>query len=123
MSIPEPWNDNNNCFIYTSPEISALLTDEQINKILSINTSYTTYIRSNLAITDGANACIPNVFEAINTAYSLSKTLLSEMNSIKSSIQTINSEITNLKAQISTINSDIANIKEQIEELKPKPEE
>jgi peptidoglycan hydrolase CwlO-like protein len=130
MSIPEPWNDNNNCFIYTSPEISAMLTDEQINKILSINTDYTTYIRSNLSITDGADACIPNVFEAINTAYSLSKTLLSEMNSIKSSIQilsssiqTINSDITNLKSQISTINSDITNIKEQIEELKPKPEE
>lgn len=123
MSIPEPWNDNNNCFIYTSPEISAILTDEQINKILSINSDYTTYIRSNLSITDGTDACIPNVFEAINTTYSLSKTLLSEMNSIKSSIQTINSEITNLKSQISTINSEITNIKEQIEELKPKPEE
>ena len=123
MSIPEPWNDNNNCFIYTSPEISAILTDEQINKIVSINTDYTTFIRSNLSITDGTDACIPNVFEAINTAYSLSKTLLSEMNSIKSSIQTINSDIANLKTQISTINSDIANIKEQIEELKPKPEE
>ena len=109
MSIPEPWDNQNNCFIYTSPEISARLTDEQINKILSINTDYTTYIRSNLSITDGTDACIPNVFEAINTAYSLSKTLLSEMNSIKSSIQ--------------TINSDITNIKEQIEELKPKPEE
>ena len=123
MTIPEPWNDKNECFIYTSPEISALLTDEQINKILSINTSYTTYIRSNLAITDGANACIPNVFEAINITYSLVKTLSSEMNSIKSSIQTINSDITNLKSQISTINLEIANIKEQIEELKPKPEE
>ena len=109
MSIPEPWNDNNNCFIYTSPEISAILTDEQINKLLSVNSDYTTYIRSNLSITDGTDACIPNVFEAINTAYSLSKTLLSEMNSIKSSIQ--------------TINSDITTIKEQIEELKPKPEE
>ena len=109
MSIPEPWDNQNNCFIYTSPEISAILTDEQINKLLSVNSDYTTYIRSNLSITDGTDACIPNVFEAINTAYSLSKTLLSEMNSIKSSIQTINSEITN--------------IKEQIEELKPKPEE
>ena len=109
MSIPEPWDNQNNCFIYTSPEISAILTAEQINKIVSINTDYTTYIRSNLSITDGTDACIPNVFEAINTAYSLSKTLLSEMNSIKSSIQ--------------TINSDITNIKEQIEELKPKPEE
>ena len=120
MTIPEPWNDKNKCFIYTSPEISALLTDEQINKILSINTSYTTYIRSNLAITDGANTCIPNVFEAINITYSLVKNLLFETNSIKSSIQTINSDITNLKSQISTINSEIANIKEQIEELKPK---
>ena len=123
MTIPEPWNDKNECFIYTSPEISALLTDEQINKIVSINTSYTTYIRSNLAITNGSNSCIPNVFEAINITYSLVKTLSSEMNSIKSSIQTINSDITNLKSQISTINSEIANIKEQIEELKPKPEE
>ena len=99
MTIPEPWNDKNKSFIYTSPEISALLTDEQINKILSINTNYTTYIRSNLAITNGSNSCIPNVFEAINITYSLVKTL-------SSSIQTINSEI--------------ANIKEQIEELKPK---
>ena len=127
MTIPEPWNDKNKSFIYTSPEISALLTDEQINKIVSINTSYTTYIRSNLAITNGSNSCIPNVFEAINITYSLVKTLSSEMNSIKSqiqtlssSIQTINSDITNLKSQISTINSEIANIKEQIEELKPK---
>ena len=130
MTIPEPWNDNQNCFIYTSPEISAILTDEQINKLLSVNSDYTTYIRSNLSITDGTDACIPNVFEAINTTYSLSKTLLSEMNSIKSSIQTlsssiqtINSDITNLKTQIYTINADITNIKEQIEELKPKPEE
>ena len=123
MTIPEPWNEKNKSFIYTSPEISALLTDEQINKIVSINTSYTTYIRSNLAITDGANTCIPNVFEAINITYSLVKNLLSETNFIKSSIQTINSEIENLKSQISTINSDITNIKEQIEELKPTQDE
>ena len=116
MSVPEPWNDKNNCFIYTDSEITALLNEEQINRILSINTDYTTFIRSNLSITNGTDTCIPNVFESINITYSLVKSLLSEMNSLKSQIQTLSSSINNL-------NSEINIIKEQIEELKPKPEE
>ena len=112
MSVPQPWNNKNNCFIYADSEITALLNEEQINRILSINTDFTTYIRSNLAITDGSDTCIPNVFESINITYSLVKNLLSEMNSMKSQIQTLSSSINN-------INAEINSIKEQIEELKP----
>ena len=99
MTVPAPWNDKNKCFIYTNPDISDMLNKEEKEKMISINTNYTTYIRSNLAITDGENVNIPNVFEAINTAYNL----------IKSTTLRINE-----------ISTQIESIKEQIEELKPK---
>ena len=99
MTVPAPWNDKNKCFIYTNPDISDMLNEEEKEKMISINTNYTTYIRSNLAITDGENVNIPNVFEAINTAYNL----------IKSTTLRINE-----------ISTQIESIKEQIEELKPK---
>ena len=99
MTIPAPWNDKNKCFIYTNPDISDMLNKEEKEKMISINTNYTTYIRSNLAITDGENVNIPNVFEAINTVYNL----------IKSTTLRINE-----------ISTQIESIKEQIEELKPK---
>ena len=99
MTVPAPWNDKNKCFIYTNPDISDMLNKEEKEKMISINTNYTTYIRSNLAITDGENVNIPNVFEAINTVYNL----------IKSTTLRINE-----------ISTQIESIKEQIEELKPK---
>ena len=99
MTVPAPWNDKNKCFIYTNPDISDMLNKEEKEKMISINTNYTTYIRSNLAITDGENVNIPNIFEAINTAYNL----------IKSTTLRINE-----------ISTQIESIKEQIEELKPK---
>ena len=99
MTVPAPWNDKNKCFIYTNPDISDMLNEEEKEKMISINTNYTTYIRSNLAITDGENVNIPNVFEAINTVYNL----------IKSTTLRINE-----------ISTQIESIKEQIEELKPK---
>ena len=119
MTAPEPWNDKNNCFIYTNPGISDMLTEDQKEQLISINTDVTTFIRSNLSITDGGSITIPNVYEAIVTTYDIMKTLLYDINSINSTISTINSEIAGVKSQIATINSEIANIKEQLAALTP----
>ena len=119
MTVPEPWNDKNNCFIYTNPGISDMLTEDQKEQMISINTDVTTFIRSNLSITDGGSITIPNVYEAIVTTYDIMKTLLYDINSINSTISTINSEIAGVKSQIATINSEIANIKEQLAALTP----
>ena len=119
MTIPEPWDEKNNCFIYTNPGISDMLTEDQKEQMISINTDATTFIRSNLSITDGRSITIPNVYEAIVTTYDMLKSLLYDINSINSTISTINSEIASVKSQISTINSEIANIKEQISALTP----
>ena len=112
MTIPAPWNDKNKCFIYTKTGISDILSDEQKEQMVSVNTTYTTYIRSNLALTDGADACIPNAFEAIATTYDLLRTTTLQMNAI-------NTQLSTLSNAIETINSEIETIKEQIEELKP----
>ena len=100
MTLPEPWNDKNNCFAKNFN-----ITQEQLNNINSIDTDNTTFIRSNLSITNGENTTIPNVFEAINTQYALIFNALSEINSIKE--------------QISTISTSIESMQKQIEELKP----
>ena len=119
MTIPEPWDEKNNCFIYTNPGISDMLTEDQREQMVCVAPDYTTFIRSNLSITDGENTSIPNVYEAIVTTYDIMKTLLYDINSINSTISTINSEITSVKSQISTINSEIDKIKEQISALTP----
>ena len=113
MTVPAPWNDKNKCFIYTNPDISEMLNEEEKEKMISINTNYTTYIRSNLAITDGENVNIPNVFEAINTVYNLIKSTTLRINEISTQFSTLSNAI-------NTINAEIESIKEQIEELKPK---
>ena len=114
MTIPEPWDEKNNCFIYTNPGISDMLTEDQKEQMISINTDVTTFIRSNLSVTDGGSVTIPNVYEAIVTTYDMLKSLLYDINSINSTISTINSEIAGVKSQISTINSEIASVKSQI---------
>ena len=119
MTIPEPWDEKNNCFIYTNPGISDMLTEDQREQMVCVAPDYTTFIRSNLSITDGSSITIPNVYEAIVTTYDMLKSLLYDINSINSTISTINSEIAGVKSQISTINSEIANIKEQISALTP----
>ena len=119
MTIPEPWDEKNNCFIYTNPGISDMLTEDQREQMVCVAPDYTTFIRSNLSITDGGNVSIPNVYEAIVTTYDMLKSLLYDINSINSTISTINSEIAGVKSQIATINSEIANIKEQISALTP----
>ena len=119
MSIPEPWDEKNNCFIYTNPGISDMLTEDQKEQMSCVAPDVTTFIRSNLSITDGSSITIPNVYEAIVTTYDMLKSLLYDINSINSTISTINSEIAGVKSQISTINSEIANIKEQISALTP----
>jgi hypothetical protein len=120
MTIPEPWDEKNNCFIYTNPGISDMLTEDQREQMACVAPDYTTFIRSNLSITDGSSITIPNVYEAIVTTYDIMKTLLYDINSINSTISTINSEIASVKSQISTINSEIASIKEQISALTPR---
>ena len=114
MTIPEPWDEKNNCFIYTNPGISDMLTEDQKEQMSCVAPDVTTFIRSNLSITDGGNTSIPNVYEAIVTTYDIMKTLLYDINSINSTISTINSEIASVKAQISTINTEITSVKSQI---------
>jgi hypothetical protein len=83
MTVPEPWNDKNNCFIYTNPGISSLLTEDQKEQMIYVNPNSTTYIRSNLAITDGGNVSMPNVYEAIATLYDMIANIREEIESLK----------------------------------------
>ena len=105
MTIPEPWNDNHASFVNKDSQIANLLTNEQKTAFHSIDQDANTFIRSNLSITDGYNTTIPNVFEAINVAYSI--------------VQTMNSEISALKTNVETLSSDIEAMKQQIEQLTP----
>ena len=125
MSIPTPWNDKNKCFVDTT-----MLSAEQLDRINYIDTSYTTYIRSNLAITDGDSAHIPNVFEAINVAYELVKATTLQMNAVSQQLSTFRSEVDAFKTEIANqisalqtsvtaINADIETMKEQIAALTP----
>ena len=92
---PSPWNDKNNSFAMNFD-----ITPDQLEKINSIDISYTTFIKSNLAIVNASNnTCIPNVFEAINVIYEM-----------------INNDISN---KISSIQADIETMKTQIESLTP----
>ena len=75
-----------------------LITDEEIANLNKINRDNTTFINSTIAITNGLNTTIPNLFETIIIAYE---------------------HLADLFDQIATINSEISNIKEQIAALTP----
>lgn len=81
MSIPTPWNDKNNCFANLE-----FITPEQMESLTDIDIDNNTFIRSNLSITNGEAITIPNVFEAINTAYNLIQTITTEIEQIKEQI-------------------------------------
>ena len=85
MTLPEPWNDKNNCFANDF----SLITEEQSTKLNSIDTDNTTFIRSNLSITNGENTTIPNVFEAINTLYQMDAKLMYFIDELREAIKEI----------------------------------
>jgi hypothetical protein len=98
MTLPEPFDNTNNCFATENEKIASSLTDEEIANLNKINRDNTTFINSTIAITNGLNTTIPNLFETIIIAYE---------------------HLADLFDQIATINSEISNIKEQIAALTP----
>ena len=122
MSLPEPFDNKNNCFATKNATIAGILTDPQIADLNKIDSDNTTFLKSNIAITDGLNTTIPNLFETIILAYEQLADVFSQIGIVNENFPAINSEISSIKSQIQTINSEINKIKEEIEALKPKPE-
>ena len=82
---PSPWNDKNNSFA-----INFDITPDQLEKINSIDISYTTFIKSNLAIVNASNnTCIPNVFEAINVIYEMISSIQADIETMKTQIESL----------------------------------
>jgi hypothetical protein len=98
MSLPKPFDNKNNCFATENDKIASSLTDSEINNLNTVDPETTTFINSTIAITNGINTTIPNLFETINLAYE---------------------HLADLFDQIGKINSEIENIKEQISALTP----
>ena len=78
--------------------ISGILSEAELANLTNIDKDNTTFIKSNLAITNGINTTIPNLFETILLAYE---------------------QLADVFAQIGTINEQIASINEQIAALSP----
>ena len=96
MSLPKPFDNKNNCFATENEKIASSLTDDEINNLNKIDPDTTTFINSTIAITNGLNTTIPNLFETINLAYE-------HLADVFEQISSINSEITNLKEQIAAL--------------------
>ena len=96
MSLPKPFDNRNNCFASENDKIASSLTDDEINNLNTVDPDTTTFINSTIAITNGINTTIPNLFETINLAYEHLADLFDQ-------IATINAEITNLKEQIAAL--------------------
>ena len=91
MTIPEPFDDQNITFFYNRKVNGQNNFDSRdVDRILSIDPDKTTFIRSNLAITNVSGITIPNVYEAIVSLYDVIK-------EYKYDIDHMKTDITNLK--------------------------
>ena len=78
-AIPSPWTTDERAFYTVDTKISGELTEEQKTALSTINYDTSTFIRSNIALTNGETEAdkiqtIPNLFEAVKTSYELSTT-------------------------------------------------
>ena len=75
-AIPSPWQSDVRAFYTVNEPISGKLTEEQKTALSSVNYDGSTFIRSNIALTNGETEAnkiqtIPNLFEAVKTSYEL----------------------------------------------------
>ena len=77
--IPSPWDTMDRAFFNVNEQISAVLTEEQKTALGTITYDSTTFIRSNVALTNGETEAdkimtIPNLFQAVSSAYGVAST-------------------------------------------------
>ena len=72
VAIPSPWDAVETNSFTMGASVAGSLTEEQKTAINTIDVEHTTFIRGNLAITNSDKTqTIPNLFEAVNQAYSI----------------------------------------------------
>ena len=78
-TIPSPWDSMERAFFNVTPEIAASLTEEQKTALSALTYDGSTFIRSNIALTNGETdpdklQTIPNLFQAVSGAYQITST-------------------------------------------------
>ena len=78
-TVPAPWSDNTRAFFTVNEQIAAALTEEQKTALGTLTYDGSTFIRSNIALTNGETEAdkiqtIPNLFQAVNSAYEITST-------------------------------------------------
>ena len=77
--VPSPWTDNTRAFFNVNEQIAAALTEEQKTALGTLTYDGSTFIRSNIALTNGETEAdkimtIPNLFQAVSSAYGIAST-------------------------------------------------
>ena len=78
-TVPNPWQDNSHAFFTINEHIASSLTEEQKTALGTLIYDGSTFIRSNIALTNGETEedklqTIPNLFEAVSCAYQITST-------------------------------------------------
>lgn len=78
-TIPQPWDTMDRAFFNVNPQIAAALTEEQKTALGTLTYDGSTFIRSNIALTNGETdptklETIPNLFQAVSGAYHITST-------------------------------------------------
>ena len=78
-TVPAPWSDSSHAFFTVNEHITSSLTEEQKTALGTLIYDGSTFIRSNIALTNGETEedklqTIPNLFEAVSCAYQLTST-------------------------------------------------
>ena len=87
-TVPNPWNDSSHAFFTVNEHIASSLTEEQKAALGTLIYDGSTFIRSNIALTNGETEedklqTIPNLFEAVSCAYQITSTCDFGKNGIK----------------------------------------
>ena len=147
-TVPNPWQDNSHAFFTVNEHIASSLTEEQKTALGTLIYDGSTFIRSNIALTNGETEedklqTIPNLFEAVSCAYQITSTGDFGKNGIKTdyieyssdsgditvkiqgklySMQKIVAAIESLNSQMKNINPEYEPIDITVEEPEPEPE-
>ena len=77
--IPQPWDTMDRAFFTVNEQVAAALTEEQKTALGTLTYDGSTFIRSNIALTNGETEddkiqTIPNLFQAVSGAYQIAST-------------------------------------------------
>ena len=78
-AIPTPWDTMDRAFFTVNEQVAAALTEEQKTALGTLTYDGSTFIRSNIALTNGETEpdkiqTIPNLFQAVSGAYQIAST-------------------------------------------------